>query len=156
MSRYKLSSDTRTPRLFTLYPRKLRNTWQRLEQQMTWPMIMGRQPLGRPNSWSSSTRKTSIRWWGISGRKKPCMESSPTYLYKDHVDVELSFKWMKHTGLKGETEGLITAAQDQALNTRYYSKHIIKQGTTDTCSMCHTQPETVEHIISGCQTLAAD
>ena len=35
---------------------------------------------------------------------------------------------MKHTGLKGETEGLITAAQDQAHNTRYYSKHIIKQG----------------------------
>ena len=59
---------------------------------------------------------------------------------------------MKHTGLKGETEGIITAEQDQALNTRYYSKHIIKQGTTDRCRMCHTQPETVEHIISGCQT----
>ena len=55
----------------------------------------------------------------------------PNYLDKDHVDVELSFIWMKHTGLKGETEGLITAAQNQALNTRYYSKHIIKQGTTD-------------------------
>ena len=27
----------------------------------------------------------------------------PNYLDKDHVDVELSFKWMKHTGLKGET-----------------------------------------------------
>ena len=65
------------------------------------------------------------------------------YLDKDHVDVELSFKWMNHTGLKGETEGLITAAQDQALNT-------------DRCRMCHTQPETVDHIISGCQTLAAD
>ena len=63
---------------------------------------------------------------------------------------------MKHKGLKGETEGLISAAQDQALNTRNYSKHIIKQGTTDRCKMCHTQPETVEHIISGCQTLAAD
>ena len=63
---------------------------------------------------------------------------------------------MKHTGLKGKTEGLITAAQDQALNTRYYSKHIIKQGTTGICRMCHTQPATVEHIISGCQTLAAD
>ena len=25
------------------------------------------------------------------------------YLDKDHVDVELSFEWMKHTGLKGET-----------------------------------------------------
>ena len=41
----------------------------------------------------------------------------PNYLDKDYVDVELSFNWMKHTGLKGETEGLITAAQDQALNT---------------------------------------
>ena len=70
------------------------------------------------------------------------------------MDVELSFKWMKHTGLKRETEGLITAAHNQALNTRYYSKHIIKQGTTDRCRMCHTQPETVEHIISGCQPLA--
>ena len=78
------------------------------------------------------------------------------YLDKDHVHVELSFEWMKHTGFKGETEGLITAAQDQALNIRYYSKHIIKQGTTDRCRMCHTQPENVEHIISGCQTLAAD
>ena len=26
----------------------------------------------------------------------------------------------------------------------------------DRCWMCHTQPETVEHIISECQTLAAD
>ena len=42
----------------------------------------------------------------------------PNYLDKDRVDVKLSFKWMKHTGLKGETEELITAAQDQALNTR--------------------------------------
>ena len=63
---------------------------------------------------------------------------------------------MKHTGLKGKTEGLITAAQDQALNTRYYSKHIIKQGTTDKCRMCNSQPETAQHIISGCQILAAD
>ena len=90
------------------------------------------------------------------GKEKAMHGKFPNYLDKDHVDVEQSFKWMKHTGLKGETEGLITAAQDQALNTRYYSKHIIKQGTTDRCRMCHTQPETVEHIISGCQTLAAD
>ena len=32
--RYKLSSDIRTPRFFTLYLGKLRNTSQRLEQQM--------------------------------------------------------------------------------------------------------------------------
>ena len=80
----------------------------------------------------------------------------PNYLDKDHVNVEVSCKWMKHTGLKGGTEGLITAAEDQVLNTGYYSKHIIKQGTTDRYRMCHTQTETVEHIISRCQTLAAE
>ena len=79
----------------------------------------------------------------------------PKYLEKDHVDQEMSFQWMRYTGLKGETEGLITAAQDQVLNARYYSKHIIKQGSTDRCRMYHTQAESVEHIISGCQTLAA-
>ena len=83
----------------------------------------------------------------------------PNYLDKDHVDVELSFKWMKHTGLKGETEGLITAAQDQALNTRHYSKHIIQarnhrqmQDVPHPARNCgHSQ-----HITSWCQTLAAD
>ena len=62
----------------------------------------------------------------------------PKYLVKDNIDMELSFKWMKHTGLKGETEWLITVAQDQALNTRYYSKHIIKQDTTDQCRVCQS------------------
>ena len=75
-------------------------------------------------------------------KEKAMYGKFPNYLNKGHVDVELSFKWVRHTGLKGETEGLITAAQDQALNTRYYSKHIIKEGTTDRCRMCHTQPET--------------
>ena len=50
-------------------------------------------------------------------KEKTMHRKFPNYLDKDHVDVELSFKWMKHTGCKGETKGLITAAEDQALNT---------------------------------------
>ena len=78
------------------------------------------------------------------------------YVDKDYVDTELSFQWMMYMGLKGETAGLITAAWDQSLDIRYYSKHISKQGTADTCRMCHNQPKALEHIISGCQILAAD
>ena len=63
---------------------------------------------------------------------------------------------MKHSGLKGETEGPITAAQDYTLNTRYYNKNIMKEGHTDRCRVCHGQPGTVKHIVSGCQTLGAD
>ena len=43
-------------------------------------------------------------------KEKATHGKSPNYMDKDHVDVELSFEWMKHTGLKGETKGLITAA----------------------------------------------
>ena len=75
---------------------------------------------------------------------------------RSHRYIELSFKWIKHTRLKGDTEGLIIAAWDQVLNTRYYSKHIIQKVTTDKCRMCNSQPETVEHIISGWQILAGD
>ena len=45
----------------------------------------------------------------------------------------------------------VTAGQDHNLSTRYYSKHITKQSSTDKHDMCHNQPETVEHIISSCQ-----
>ena len=53
-------------------------------------------------------------------------------------------------------EGLITGAQDRALNTRYYSKHITKRDATDMCHVCHHQLETVEHITSVCLVLAAE
>ena len=55
-------------------------------------------------------------------KEKTMHSKLPKYLEKDHVDQEMSFQWMKYTGLKGEPEGLTTAAQDQAVNTRYYSK----------------------------------
>ena len=32
----------------------------------------------------------------------------------------------------------------------------MKQGLTDKCRMCHSQPEMVEHIIYGYQTLVAE
>ena len=54
---------------------------------------------------------------------------------------------MKHSGLKGETERLIVSAQDHAINTRDYYKHVMKQGLTDKCRMTN---------VSGCQTLATE
>ena len=53
-------------------------------------------------------------------------DKCPKYLHKDHIDMALLFECIEHTGLQVKTEGLITTAQDQVLNTSYYSKHIIK------------------------------
>ena len=91
-----------------------------------------------------------------SWKEKAMHGKFPTYLEKGSIDKEQSFQWMKHNGLKKETEGLIVAAQDQALKTRYYTKHVMQQGDTDVCRMCHQQPKTVEHIMTGCTAMAAD
>ena len=115
MSRYKLSSDTRTPRLFTeKYLTEAGTT-----DDMT-------NAHGKTVTWKAKQLKLMYKedfkkmvrdkW-----KEKDMHGKFPSYLYKDDADVELSFKWMEHTGLKGENEGLITAAQNQTLNSRYYS-----------------------------------
>jgi len=55
--------------------------------------------------------------------------------------------------LKIETENLILAAQDQALNTKYYNASILG-GSDPSCRLCGSHIETVAHIVSGCSTLA--
>ena len=57
------------------------------------------------------------------------------------------------SGLKVETEGLITAAQDQILATRLYHARIIKDNTIPMCRMCNKYEVTVDHIVSGCPKL---
>ena len=56
----------------------------------------------------------------------------PNYLDNDHVRCRTIIPMDGTTG-PGETEGLITAAQDQALNTRYYSRthHQASEPLTD-------------------------
>ena len=56
--------------------------------------------------------------------------------------------------MKPATEALITAAQDQALKTKWYQTNIIKTATDDLCRRCGKFKETVAHIVSGCPELA--
>ena len=77
----------------------------------------------------------------------------PKILEKPHVDTFTTNKWLS-SNLKGETEGLLVAAQDQAINTRNYQKVICGQQMESKCRMCSQQEETVDHIVSGCEVLA--
>jgi len=73
---------------------------------------------------------------------------------KDVVNTEWSYKWLKTSGLKRETEALIMAAQEQSLRTNSIKAKIDKTIQSDRCRMCSKAQETADHVVSGCEKLA--
>lgn len=65
-----------------------------------------------------------------------------------------SWVWLKKGYMKKETEGLILAAQDQAIRTKWIKKHIDKTEQSAMCRMCGEREETVAHVVSECKQLA--
>ena len=71
------------------------------------------------------------------------------------IDKQASLKWLEKGLLFPETEGFLMAIQDQVINTNNYKKYIIKeQMESDKCRICNSKPETIQHIIAGCEKLA--
>ena len=64
---------------------------------------------------------------------------------------EESWRWLRNGFLKKDTEGLILAAQEQALRTSSIKYSIDK---TPLCRLCGDATETVRPIVSGCKKLA--
>ena len=70
-------------------------------------------------------------------------------------DLEVSsWDWLKTGWLKKETEGMLMAAQDQALPTRNYKVKVMKEEGSSKCRMCGQRDETIMHILSECEKLA--
>ena len=65
------------------------------------------------------------------------------------------YGWLKTVKLKMETEALLIAAQDQALNTKAHATYILKAGTDPKCRLCNISDETVAHLLTACSKLAA-
>jgi hypothetical protein len=55
--------------------------------------------------------------------------------------------WLSKGDLKAETEGQIVAAQDQAIQTKYYATKILNTETDIKCKLCQKFHETIDHII---------
>ena len=77
----------------------------------------------------------------------------PSLIGEPHVVIQNTNNWLK-SDIKGETEGLLIAAQEQALYRRNCQKHILCKETDRRCRMCYMQSETIDHITSGCEVLA--
>jgi len=78
----------------------------------------------------------------------------PRNLHEKLVDIEQSYRWLKSGNIKGETESIIVAAQDQAISTNYFKNKILKEETESKCRLCKQHEETIDHLTSGCPILA--
>jgi len=58
--------------------------------------------------------------------------------------------------LKAETASETVAAQDRALQTKYYATKILNTETDSKCRLCQQSDETIDQIISACPILAKE
>jgi len=72
------------------------------------------------------------------------------------ISEEDMFLWLSKGDLKAETESEIVAAQDQALQTKYYATKIWNTETDSKCRLCQQFDETTDDIISACPILAKE
>jgi len=64
------------------------------------------------------------------------------------IGEEDTFLWLSKGDLKAGTESEIVAAQDQALNTKYYVTKIPHTETDSKCRLCQQLDETIDYVIS--------
>ena len=72
------------------------------------------------------------------------------------ISEEETFLWPSKGDLKAETESEIVAAQDQALQKKYYATKILSTETDSKCRLCQQFDETIDHIISACPILTKE
>jgi hypothetical protein len=102
------------------------------------------------NQFKSSTEKEKTE----KLKKKPMHGKFYSDNERPSVGKEKSIVLLCCSGLKGEMDNLIIAAQDEALNTRYHQRKIMEQPTDSKCRMCYKAEEHIKHIVILCTTLA--
>ena len=75
------------------------------------------------------------------------------FFEKTEFRDERSWHWLKHGDLKRATEGMLMAAQEQALRTKSIKHYIDKTEVNPLCRLCGNRDETLAHIISECEIL---
>ena len=82
------------------------------------------------------------------------------YLFKQHqkikeFDESETNAWLKHSTISSHIEGYICAIQEEEINTKLLHHKRSKEETNPSCRLCHTQTESIQHIIACCPKLSA-
>ena len=71
----------------------------------------------------------------------------------DHKKSGKSWHWLRNINLRWETESLLSAVEEKALNTNSV-REIDHKDVSNKCRLCVTHVENVLHIVSSCSMLA--
>lgn len=96
--------------------------------------------------------KERIRAEHLAGWREKALHGRTYQAIEGFADPE-SWRWLRQGFLKKETEGMICAAQEQALRTNSVKFSIDKTVDSPICRKCKSATESVQHIISGCTPL---
>lgn len=89
---------------------------------------------GRVKQRSKQTEEIEMKQW-----EKELHGRYPKRIWEADVDDDKTNQWLKSTGLKAETEGLIIATQAQSLPTKSYVTISVKYDTSPPCKICNKQ-----------------
>nr|CAH7715135.1 unnamed protein product [Callosobruchus chinensis] len=77
------------------------------------------------------------------------------HLEEHGLSQQLTFSFLRSSGLKSETEGFIMACQDGVFNTLVYRSRVMGVNVPDArCRACRQAPVTLMHLLSACRTYA--
>ena len=89
-------------------------------------------------------------------KKRKKKEKEEERKRREIISEEDTFLWLSKGDLKAETETEIVAAQDQVLQTKYYTTKILNTEIDSKCRLCQQFDETIDHVISACPILAKE
>ena len=87
--------------------------------------------------WHKKRHKTHISKTGSILKEKIGQESNSWTVYRIYrqlISEEGTFLWLQGGDLEAENESEIIAAQDQALQSKYYATKMLKTGTDGKCT----------------------
>ena len=124
-----------------------------IDQELS-QMILAEDAATNAKKIKETAKRAALKQLKSSWQQKPLHGKFPERAQKPDIDQQSTFAWLKSSTLKIETEGFILAAQDQSLKTKNYLKNIMKTSQDSSCRFCKENQETIDHLISGCPTLA--
>ena len=101
--------------------------------------------------YTKTFQRKNIEEWADQQRAKYFLKE----LSQEYIDKEGSLDWLKRGALHYDQERLIMAAQDQGLITNAFKK-MAGVSNDSRCRFCHTEVESVSHLISSCKVLLGD